>query len=161
MCAPGKDDGPAKPRWGFSLLELVLVMVIIAVIAAIAVPRYSSAASRYRVETAARRVVADLALAQARAKALSSSQTVAFAVGTSQYQIVGMTDPDHGSSTYTVRLGDDPYRVMLQSVDFGGRSQVTFDAYGTADSNGAVVVRAGATQRTVVLDVNTGKAVMQ
>ena len=44
-------------------MELVLVMVIVATLAAIAVPRYAQATSRYRADAAARRIAADLSLA--------------------------------------------------------------------------------------------------
>ena len=56
-------------RGGFSLFELLIAMSVIAIIAAVAVPRYASSVGRYRAESAARRVAADLTLAQAKARA--------------------------------------------------------------------------------------------
>jgi prepilin-type N-terminal cleavage/methylation domain-containing protein len=45
---------------GFSLLELVMVVAIVGIVSAIAVPRYSTAACNYRAEVAARRVAKDI-----------------------------------------------------------------------------------------------------
>ena len=43
----------------FSLIELVLVVATIAVLSAIAVPKYASAMNRYRVDLAAKRYARD------------------------------------------------------------------------------------------------------
>ena len=53
---------------GFSLLELVVVMVIVAILAAIATPRYGKAVARYRTASAARKIAADLTFARKRAR---------------------------------------------------------------------------------------------
>src|SRR3954469_21071709 len=87
---------------GYSLMELALVLVIIAILGGIAAPRYSRAISHYRAEMAARRVAADLNLASARARQQSTSQQVAISGNT--YQIVGMADMEKPSTTYSVDL---------------------------------------------------------
>ena len=63
---------------GFSLAELVCVVVIIGILAAIAAPRFSNSLALQRVEAAARRVVVDLALVRRQAKSSNASQTVRF-----------------------------------------------------------------------------------
>src|SRR5690606_27031377 len=66
----------AQPlRRGFSLLELVMVLTIIAILAAIATPRYANAMARYRADLAARRIAADLLLAQRLARTESRSRS--------------------------------------------------------------------------------------
>ena len=84
--------------------------------------------------------------------------TVSFDPVTNRYQVIGMTDPDHLTATYGVRLSDDPYGVDLVSADFGGDSQVIFTGYGNPDSGGTVVLSAYDYAVTVALDADSGLA---
>jgi prepilin-type N-terminal cleavage/methylation domain-containing protein len=145
----------------FTLIELVLVMAIITILSAIAVPRYVGAQQRYRADAAAQRIVADLAMARSRANTTSTSQTVIFTVASSQYQMPGVADLKNEGTNYTVSLGAAPYQATLVSVDFGGTSQVTFDGYGVPNCGGTVVIQAGDVERTIVLDTSSGKAAWQ
>jgi len=146
---------------GFSLLELVLVLAIVATLAAIAIPRYQGSLARYRADLAARRIVADLALAQSNAKAASSSRSVVFSVSANNYQMPDLPGLDGASGSYIVELRDLPYEADLISADFGGDQQVTFDGWGIPDSGGSVILSVGAEQRIVSLDAESGKATIQ
>jgi len=144
-------------------VELVVVVLILAIIAAAAVPRYVDNLMRARVDAAARRIVADLAAAQARAKATSSNQTVTFVVPPqgNQYQIVGMDDPDRPGAAYAVDLAASPYQVKLSTVDLGNDTTLVYNGYGVPDSAGTIVVQAGSFSKTVTIDSNTGMARFQ
>lgn len=140
----------------FTLLELLLVLAIVAVLAAVAAPRYGRASARYRADLAARRIAADLCLAQSCAKAASASRTVSFSQQTESYQLLSITSPDGQAGDYTVCLSAEPYRADLVSADFGGGStQVVFNGWGLPANGGTVVVAAGSEQRTVVIDGQT------
>ncbi len=140
---------------GFTLIEVLVVLAVMAVLAAMAVPRYGRALARYRVDAAARRVVADMSYARQRARAMSQSVTVKF--GTSWYTIVGMSDPDHRSASYVVDLAQEPYLVEIQGADFDGMSEVTFNGFGTPSAGGMLKICAGKIERPVYLDVRTGE----
>jgi prepilin-type N-terminal cleavage/methylation domain-containing protein len=155
-----------RRRWpdlyrGFSLLEVILVVAIMAVFAAVAAPRYGRASGRYRADLAARRVVADLRLAQSCAKAASSSRTVSFSTGTNQYQLLNVPSPDGVAGDYTVVLSAEPYNADLTGANFNGSSQVLFNGWGLPNSGGTVVVSAGSEQRTIVVDGGTGRVSIQ
>jgi prepilin-type N-terminal cleavage/methylation domain-containing protein len=145
----------------FNLLELVLVMGIIGVMAAIAAPRFANATTAYRADAAAKRVAADLALAQSNARITGSNQAVVFDTAANQVQLTGYADPDRPSLTYTIRLGDGPYQATLVSADFAGGNTLTFTAFGVPLAGGSVVVQVGSTQRTVFVNGVTGKASVQ
>jgi Tfp pilus assembly protein FimT len=143
-----------------------MVLVTMALVVAIAAPRYASSVARYRAEAAARRVAADLSLAQTQAKAGSKPQTVTFNTGNATYTAAGLTGPDNRPGGYTVDLSASPYRAVITSANFGGQAQVTFDAYGGVVTNnlfttGSVVVTAGSMQKTVSVDAGTGKITVQ
>lgn len=155
-------DAKATVRsFGFSLLEVVLVTAIIAVIATIAAPRFGMARGRYQVDLAARRIVADLGLAQSHAKSQSAACTVSFSAATETYQLADVSALDGDATDYTVDLTVQPYGADLASANFGGDSDVVFDGWGLPDSAGTVVVTVQSEQRTIVLDAETGKAAVQ
>jgi prepilin-type N-terminal cleavage/methylation domain-containing protein len=155
--APSQPTAIRIFREGFSLFELVLVLGIIAILAAIALPRYSSAQNRYQADYAALRIVADLNLARIKAQTTSKPKTVRFDTASGTYTIMGVKDLDHPGTEYVVELSGDPYRATIVSAGFGTDDEVTFNIHGEPDSGGAVIIRVGNTQRKVSLDRFTGE----
>jgi len=150
-----------RVRQGFSLLELVIVVAIMSIVAAIAVPRYGQAAARYRIDVAARRIAQDLWLASRQARNAGAPRTVAFNIAASQYTISNLAGLDRAAQSYRVDLLAEPYCSRVDSADFGGDVTVVFNGYGQADSGGQVVLRSGGFTRTITLDAASGKARVQ
>ena len=146
---------------GFSLLELIIVIAIVAILAAVAVPRYGKASQRYRTEMAARKVIADLNYARRRASISSTAQSIDFDALNEQYEIPGVKDLRTGLSDYTVILSASPYQAKIVSADFNGDGEVIFDGYGVPDSGGTIVVGVGYYTKTVVLNADSGRAAIQ
>lgn len=142
------------------MVEMVLVMVIIATMAAIAVPRYANAHARYQVEAAAGRIIADLSLAQRRAKASGVSQKIEFYADQDSYMLPGVASLDHSARTYAVNLGQEPYRADIVYTSLGGDGAVIFDGYGHPDGGGILVIRVGDQMRGISIDPGSGKAIM-
>lgn len=143
---------------GFSLLDLIVVIAILGIVARVALPRLSNTYARNRLDAAARRIVSDLALAQQRARQLSTPQNVQFDSGSSAYVLDGMSDPAHPASAYKIALDAAPYEVALAQVDFGGDEKLVFDGFGVPDSGGDVYLRLGGQLRQVTLAATTGRA---
>ncbi len=148
-------------RAGFSLLELVLVVAILATLGAIAAPRYATALDRYHADATARRIVADLELARATARNTSSSVTVTFDPGLNTYVMTGVDSPDHPGNYATLVLSDAPYRSQLVATGFGGDDELVFDGFGVPDLGGVVLIECGAESRTIAVDDETGVASVQ
>ncbi len=146
---------------GFSLAEVVCVLVIIGTLAAIAAPRFGNSIALQHVEAASRRVIVDLAFAQRLARTADASRTVRFDPSADVYTLIGVTDPDHAAQEYGVSLAEEPYSVEMISADFGGDLDVIFDLFGVPDSGGSVEVRVGNHVRTITVDADTGKATTQ
>lgn len=134
-----------------------MVMVILAIFGIIAVPRYAAFTATEQLEGAARRITADLSLAQRQAKRSSASQTVTFDVTKSRYQLVGMKHPDHPDLPFEIGVGDEPYRARIVSASFGGDATLIYDGFGKPDSGGQVVIAVGAYQKTILVDAGTGQ----
>ena len=151
----------ANARRGFTLLELVLVLAIVGVMAAIAAPRFAASSAVHRAESAAWRIKMDLALARRLAKSSSGNQSVGFAVATGQYTLSGVLNGNDASGIYTVRLTERPYEAQIVSADFDSSSTATFNGFGQPLSGGSVVVKAGYVTKTVVLDADSGEATIE
>ena len=134
-----------------------MVVFVMAVLCAIAVPRYVNASNSYHADMAARKVAADLGLARSQAWASGSGHTVTFNVQANQYTLVGVTDPVKKTQANTVvNLTSSPYTATVVSASFGGQPSVVFDGYGIPSAGGTVVVSSGGYQRTISLDAGSG-----
>ena len=136
-----------------------MVMAIITALTGIALPRYENALMRYRVERAARRIIADLAAARVEARTTSTSHVVQFNANFDAYQILeGETIKDGFDMVF---LSTAPYYVNVVGVDFSGSESVTFNGYGVPDAGGTITLQAGDTQKIITLDADTAKATEQ
>ena len=144
-------------RNGFSLIELILVVVLIGVLTAIAVPRFASSANNYQVNMSARKVAADLSRARNDAWNRGVHRTVTFNANAPQYTLAGVADMNNSALSDTVvSLAQSPYNATQVSVNFGGLSSVIFDGYGLPNSGGTVTVRSGSLTQTVTVNGTTG-----
>jgi len=142
---------------GFSLIELIVVICILALLAGVGIPRLANAAARTRVEAAARRVAAELRAAQTRARQVSASQTIVFDLLTQRCLFPGVTDPDHPGTPLVLALADPPYEVRIVRADFGGDDQLSFDGWGMPDSGGTLVIQCGEHARSIEVAADSGE----
>ncbi len=146
----------------FTLLEVTIVVAIVALLAAVAIPRYANSVALRRVRAAAHRLTCDLNLAQRHARLTSTPHAATFDTATSTYRITGMADPDHpGRAYYDVDLGGEPYCARLTAVQFDTGTQITFSGYGVPSSAGTVTLCVGSHTATVTVDATTGQASYQ
>ena len=175
-----EHDHSTNSEAGFSLLELIIVMTIIAVMAAIATPRFGAAHARYRVDLAARRIAADIAYAQTVACRNSTNQEIVFDINSDSYMLPGLEDIDGSGADYTVNLSDTKYGVDLVSASFENADAyistdcLSFTIWGSPQSgclthggsvaplvNGSVVITLGSESRTIKIASVTGMVSIQ
>ncbi|MEM9417882.1 MAG: prepilin-type N-terminal cleavage/methylation domain-containing protein [Planctomycetota bacterium] len=161
MFGPTPTHRFTRTRRGFSLVELVLTLVIVGLVAAMAVPRYADALSRYRIDAAANHVVAFLENAQTEAAATSADVTVWFRVFHNQLEVTARATSYDPTLTYQTPLDEDPYFCDLVSANFGGDIYLVFDGYGKPDSGGTATLQVGGLTRTITVNAETGKATIQ
>jgi prepilin-type N-terminal cleavage/methylation domain-containing protein len=148
-------------RAAFSLVELMMVLVIMAMFAALAAPRYANSLSRYRAEAAARRIAADLAMVQARARAAGATRVINFDRTASSYLVAGESDLNKPGKPYLVDLSSDPYYSSIATVSFGGNGTIAFNGFGVPSSGGMVRVRSGIQTCSVTVDDTSGVVTVQ
>lgn len=140
---------------GFSLLELVIVIALAGVVAALAAPRFASAQARYRADAAARQIAADVALAAERAKAIGGQVTITFAPGRAAYKadytLAGV------SESWRSDLSAEPYMAVITGAAFGAGTTLEFNGRGVPAAAGEITVQSGRV-RVVVSVGSTGVA---
>lgn len=141
-----------RPRRGFTMIELVIVIVIVATVAAIAVPRFTQATRRQQLEAAAERVAADLELARTRSRASSQSVSVLFEKAKEQYTVSG-----GGGDPFTVDIDETPYDAEIVNASFNGENAVRFNGYGLPDSSGWVVLSQSGNEKIKLYLSETGE----
>ncbi len=159
---------PTVVRHGFTMIEIVVVMAILAIAAAIVVPMMSSAGTM-QLRAAVNIVAADLEYAKSMSVSRGQRYSVVFDKNTETYWII---DDSGTVIKHPVNQGD--YRVnfradsRLRQVDvvdasFNGTDRVSFDYMGSPfDGTGAplnsgvVTLRAAGTTRTVTVEPVTG-----
>jgi prepilin-type N-terminal cleavage/methylation domain-containing protein len=124
---------------GFSMVEILVVIVLISIVTAMAVPAWQKYRDNTNLKTAAREVMADFY--NARQRAVSENLDVyrlTFNVAGSQYALSRM---DTGVTLWTKSLASIANGIVIDSVNFGG-FVVSLQKRGTV-SSGNLVLRNG------------------
>lgn len=162
-------SGCAGRPYGFTLVELIVVLVIISIASLLVIPLMSSAAS-VQLRTAANLIAADLEYAKNLAITRQQKYAVVFDADTESYEI-----QDEGGTVieHPVKKGFDYHtdftsdgrleKVDILSVDFDGGSTVKFDYLGspfnsgdTALNNGLITLEAEGATSTISVSAVTG-----
>ena len=120
-----------QKKAGFTLIELMIVIAIMAILAGIAAPNFQTYMAQRRLNGAARQVMTDLMAA--RMKAVSMNQKVKVSFGSNHtYQIWNDAD---GNGTVADNEGDDVERGIhpdYHDVTFSASANPIFNPRGTA-----------------------------
>ena len=145
---------------GFTLIELAVVMLLISIMFAAAVPAYVDSIIVHRVQSAALRLKADIELTQHDAKATSEQRSITYD-GANTLTIASLSDLVQNGKTYTWDVTKPPYEVAIAQFDFAGQAVLTFNGYGIPTHGGAITLQSGKYSKTIVVDGGTGEVTIQ
>ena len=138
---------------GYSLMELVIVMLTLGIVASVAVPRYTASINRYRTQVAVQRLAQDIELCRRHARFTSQNVTLTVSFAKSFYRISSVDSPLRPGNPYEVIVGDGDANgaicpVVKGVVDSGSRSTtpdltITFDRYGNPLQSAEIGIRCG------------------
>jgi prepilin-type N-terminal cleavage/methylation domain-containing protein len=138
-----------KGKSGFTLLEVMIVVSIIAVLSAIAVPNFTNWAPKFRLWSATDDIVKHLMLARMTAISQNKDVEVTFFKNEGKYRITHKT----GTENYTIPKG-----ILFGDLPI---TTITFDPTGQADVNLTIHIYADSTKlldnkRTIQVRAITG-----
>ncbi len=130
----GKDRRAGVSERGFTLLEIIIVMVLIGLIAAIGVPRLLGSLERAEVKTSARKIAA--AMRSARSHAVSEKRAVTLVIDRKTMSVFAVRGTSSGSGKKIappIRLADT-VKVWTENETSAGEEiyYAEFNPRGTA-----------------------------
>ena len=148
----------SRSRRGFSLIELVSVISLMAVIAVAIVGPTLSYMSKIRSRSAATRIVADIRYVQRYAMNSRLRTWVVFSTGSNNYRLYAETSPGAGKgtrvalshpldqSTSAVQMGSGTnLAVSISAVSINSTSEIEFDSWGKPYDGNSVALTATGT----------------
>ncbi len=148
--------------FGFTLVELLIVVVILSIVALTAIPMMSSAAS-IQIRSAGNMIAADVEYARSMAISRGQYFSVEFDKNADSYRIVDQNSnviphPVKKGFTYVVNFRNESRlsRVDITNANFNTTQKVTFDCLGSPDNGGSVNLQAGGVTTTITVEPVTG-----
>ena len=151
-----------RARKGFTVLELMMVVVAISVLAAVVIPAFFHDAN-VTLENAAVLLARDLRAAQNRSAYMAEPSTFVFHADGDGYEV---QNPD-GELILNPRTGHEFVRhysidgvfrgVRIEQVDAGGDRRIEFDDLGLALETAQITLTFEGVRRVVVLEEGNGR----
>lgn len=120
---------------GFTLIEILFAIGIIAVTAVIGIPFYQNAVKNLNLNSVSRSVASDLRYAQQLAVTTQANHSVIFDISGNSYRL------KNEDSQNTIKAADINDGISLDSIVGLENDTVTFNATGAATSTGTITLK--------------------
>lgn len=153
MKIPGKQQSN-----GFTFIEVVVVVTITAILAAVAIITFNNNSSDFQLNAAARKIISDVQYAQDLSMTTGNRVQVKFDVGNNRYSLLWADDSPvpniMGSGNFVVSFGSGPFKnVEITNTELTG-GILKFDTIGEPFSNAALIFSA-----TLIVELNNQKQI--
>ena len=129
---------------GFSLIELIVMIAILGLLAAVASTRAKDISTNVRISSAINQIISDIELSKELALAGSASVSLTYDINLDQYEIRknGALILDYpGSNNGTVSISNGIFSsVDLTQVNINGSNILNIDKWGNVLNNGIITI---------------------
>ena len=101
----------------FSLIELIVVLLLVSIVAAVGSTRYAEALSHHRAQRRAQQIAAQIQAARQAARSRSQIVSLAFDTVAERYTVTGVANPDHPTLPFVVNLAEGPLTAQLSASE--------------------------------------------
>ncbi|MDD5668975.1 MAG: prepilin-type N-terminal cleavage/methylation domain-containing protein [Candidatus Omnitrophica bacterium] len=152
---------------GFTLIEVIMVIVIVGILAGMAIPRFDSFYGM-KMESAAKKMITDIRYVQQIAVSRHTNTRIVFNPGNDTYTAQEETSPGSGTwnsitdpytrSNLTMNFHADAQYggIDLSGASFGGISTLQFNLEGKPADGGTVSLGYHGWNKTITIEANTG-----
>ena len=148
---------PLLNQKGFSLIELLIMLAIIGLLAAVASTKIFDISTNVRVSSAINQITSDIALVKEMALAKHKTMSITYNKNADEYIIregSSIMNEYPGSNNGTITLSEGIFSgVDITQVNINGSNKITFDKWGNVLNNGTITLN---DDYTILIDKLTG-----
>ncbi len=143
---------------GFTLVELVVVMMILGVVVAMTLPNYSRPFSDYKLYTAARQMQTEIRALQQKSTALDNTiltNSIQFGQGINTYTIIEVISMSPDRVQYQQRVIKLPQGISIHATSLNN-NQLNISKNGGVSTGGTITLVSAVTGKRLYVIVATG-----
>ena len=144
---------PHKGVSGFTLTEMMMVVALIAIGAAVAIPSFTAMLPAMRLNGAARQVMGDMMAARMKAVKENNEFRVFFGIPFSNYYIILDDDDNDGLPDYTEKFTLKNIQDTYKGVTLSATNHPIFHPRGTATNLATVTLSNSSGTKTVSVSI--------
>ena len=143
---------------GFTFIEVVVVITIMAILAAVAIVVFNNSSNDFQVNAAVRKIISDVQYAQDLSMTTGNHVKVKFEIGNNRYSLLWVDDSPvpniMGSGNFVVSLGSGAFKnVEITDTELTG-GILKFDTVGEPFSDAALIF-----SPTLIVELNHQKQI--
>ena len=147
-----------RSQKGFTLLEMVVVMMILGVVVAMTLPNYSRPLSDYKLYTVARKMQAEIRSLQQKSISFDDTiftNSVQFGQGINTYTITEVIPVSPGRFQYRTRMIKLPEGIRMIATSLNN-NRLDISKNGSVSSGGTITLSSAVTGKRLYVIVATG-----